>query len=89
MGTLEAARPGGDRTQALRYFDRAIELGAGQSAGPLVAKAEGWAQPAGDRAAFDALLHQAVQASERRRDLPNAVMRERAQWLLATGDDLF
>jgi len=89
MGTLEAVRPGGDRTQALRYFDRAIELGAGQSAGPLVAKAEGWAQPAGDRAAFDALLHQAVQASERRRDLPNAVMRERAQWLLATVDDLF
>lgn len=89
MGTLEAARPGGDRAQALRYFDRAIELGAGLSAGPFVAKAEGWAQPAGDRAAFEALLQQAVQASDQRRDLPNAAMRERAQWLLAHSDDLF
>jgi hypothetical protein len=89
MGTLEAARPGGNAQQALVYFDRAIALGAGLSAGPWVAKAEGWAQPAGDRAAFDTLLQQALLASERRRDLPNAVMRERAQWLLASADDLF
>jgi len=89
MGSLEAARPGGDPQQALRYFDRAIALGAGLSAGAYVAKAEGWAQPAADRSAFEALLREAVQASERRRDLPNAVMRERAQWLLATSDDLF
>jgi hypothetical protein len=89
MGTLEAARPGGDPQLALRYFDRAIALGDGLSAGPFVAKAEGWAQSAGDRPAFDALLREALQASERRRDLPNAVMRERAQWLLANSEDLF
>lgn len=89
MGTLEAARPGGDPQLALRYFDRAIALGDGLSAGPFVAKAEGWAQPAGDRPAFEALLRKALQASERRRDLPNAVMRERAQWLLANSEDLF
>ena len=62
---------------------------AGRSAGAYVAKAEGWAQPAGDRAAFDALLRQALQASAARRDLPNEVMRERAQWLLDTADVLF
>ena len=89
MGNLEAARPGGQPQQALAYFDRALALGAGLSAGPYVAKAEGWAQPAGDRAAFEALLQQALLASARRRDLPNEVMRERAQWLLASADDLF
>jgi hypothetical protein len=71
------------------YFDRAIALGAGRNAGALVAKAEGLAQPAGDRAAFEALLRQALAAADTRRDLPNGVMRERAQWLLDNADDLF
>ncbi|MFM2058381.1 MAG: hypothetical protein RLY71_2766 [Pseudomonadota bacterium] len=89
MGTFEAARPSGSPDQAARYFDQAITASAGTSAGAYVAKAEGWAQPAGDRAAFEALLRQALQASAARRDLPNDVMRERAQWLLDTADDLF
>lgn len=89
MGTFEAARPGGSPEQAARYFDQAITTSAGSSAGAYVAKAEGWAQPAGDRSAFDALLRQALQASAARRDLPNEVMRERAQWLLDSADDLF
>jgi len=89
MGSFETARPGGSREQALVYFDQAIAAGDGTSAGPLVAKAEGVALPAGDRVAFEALLHQAVLVSDSRRDLQNEVMRERAQWLLETAGDLF
>ncbi len=89
MGSLEAARPGGSRQQAEEYFDRAIAIGAGKNAGTYVAKAEGVAQPAGDKARFEALLRQALAASLAHRDLSNAVMRERAQWLLDGADDLF
>lgn len=89
MANFELARAGGSPAQALRYFDQAIALGAGRSAGPLLAKAEGVALPAGDRAAFDALLQQALAISAAHPDLQNAVMRERAQWLLASADDLF
>jgi predicted anti-sigma-YlaC factor YlaD len=89
MGNFEAARPGGTRQQAAVYFDQAIAASAGKSAAALVAKAEGIALPAGDRTAFEALLHMALVASDTRRDLPNEVMRERAQWLLETADDLF
>jgi len=89
MGSFELARPGGTVAQATRYFDEAIAIGAGQNAGAFVAKAEGIALPAGDRAGFEALLQQALQASRRARHLPNEVMRERAQWLLASADDLF
>lgn len=89
MGSFETARPGGTREQALAYFDQAIAASVGKSAGPFVAKAESIALPAGDRVAFEALLHQALMASDSRRDLQNEVMRERAQWLLETADDLF
>ena len=89
MASLEAARPGGSSAQALHYFDQAIALGAGHSAAPLVAKAEGVALPAADRAAFEDLLRQALAISAAHPDLQNAVMRERAQWLLASADDLF
>jgi hypothetical protein len=40
LATFEAARSGGNRTQALAWFDQAIKQSAGRSAGPLVAKAE-------------------------------------------------
>ena len=89
MGSLEAARPGGSRQQATVYFDRAIAAGDGRNAGAFVAKAEAIALPAGDRAAFDLLLRAALDASAAQRDLTNAVMRERALWLLGTADDLF
>jgi len=89
MGSFETSRPGGAREQALIYFDQAIAASVGKSAGPFVAKAEGIALPAGDRVAFEALLHQALAASDSRRDLQNEVMRERAQWLLETAGDLF
>jgi len=89
MGSFEAAKPGGSRQQALAYFDQAIEAGAGKNAGAWVAKAESIALPAGDRSAFDALLHQALEASKAKHDLPNQVAQERALWLLETADDLF
>jgi hypothetical protein len=54
-----------------------------------VAKAETIAQAAGDRPAFEALLQKALDASAKRTDLGNQVMRQRAQWLLDSADDLF
>lgn len=87
MGTFEAARPGGSRALAATYFDRAIALGGG--AGAYVAKAEAIARAEGDRAGFERLLRQALAASAARRDVPNTVMGERAQWLLDSADDLF
>ncbi|MCF8167167.1 MAG: TRAP transporter TatT component family protein [Rhodoferax sp.] len=89
MGTFETARAGGSVAQALIYFDEAIVLGAQVSAGPLVAKAEGIALPAGNRAEFEALLRSALAVSTAHPDMQNAVMRERALWLLAQVDDLF
>lgn len=89
MGTLEAARPGGDARAAEAFFRRATAAGAGRNAGVFVAQAEALALPAADRAAFESLLRQAVAAAAQRRDLGNEVMRERAQWLLETADDRF
>lgn len=89
MGSFELARPGGSRQQARVFFDRAITAGGGKSAGVYVAKAEGLALTDGDRAAFEALLRQALAAAAARPDLSNQVMRERAQWLLDSADDLF
>lgn len=89
MGTFETARSGGSKQQAVSYFDRAIAAGRGRSAGAYVGKAEGIFLTAGDRPSFEAMLRQALVASAARRDLENALMRERAQWLLDTADDLF
>lgn len=92
LATFEAARSGGSRSQALAWFDQAIEQSAGRIAGPLVAKAEGYALPAGDRAGFDALLNAALLLPETANSpfaLQNQVMRRRAAWLLEKSADLF
>ena len=89
MGTLEAAKVGGSRPKAQAYFDQAIALSQGKEAGPLVAKAEGVALPAEDRKQFEQLLQQALAISQAHRSLQNEVMRERAQWLLSSVDELF
>lgn len=89
MGTLEAARVGGSRQKAERFFDQAIAMGEGKEAGPLVAKAEGVALPNQNKAQFEQLLQQALKVSQNHRSLQNEVMRERAQWLLLSADDLF
>ncbi|MBP6203137.1 MAG: hypothetical protein KA435_08785, partial [Azonexus sp.] len=55
-------------------------------------KAEGYAQPAGDRALFESLLQQAVaikDAPDSPQALQNEVMRRRAAWLLEQAPDLF
>jgi len=89
LGTFEAARPNGSVAQATQYFDQAMRDGAGAQAGPYVAKAEGIALAAQDRAMFEQLLHQAIDVATRHRNLQNEVMRERAVWLLEMSDDLF
>ena len=90
--TLEASRPGGDRAQAARWFDQAIALAQGQSVAVFVAKAESMALPAGDRAAFENLLQQALTVKDVAGSpltLQNQVMRRRAVWLLEQSPDLF
>lgn len=89
MGSLELARPGGSRAEALRHFDRAIELASEQAAGPLVTKAEAIALPAGDRAGFEQLLQRAITIATRTPNLQNEAMLARARWLLANADELF
>lgn len=89
MGSLEAARPGGSMAQATAWFDQAITLSAGQSAAPLLAKAEAVALSAGDRVAFEQLLRQALGVAQAHPGLANEVMKQRAQWLLDTADDRF
>ena len=92
MGSFEVARPGGTPAGAARFFDEAIRLSGGRSVGAFVAKAEGIAQPAGDKAAFRALLGQALalpEAPAGAHSLADEVMRRRARWLLDNTDDLF
>jgi len=90
--TLEAARPGGDRAQAVRWFDAAIARAAGGSAAVFVAKAESIALPAGQRESFETLLRQALAVRDTVGSpltLQNEVMRRRAAWLLEQAPDLF
>ena len=90
--TLEAARPGGDRRLAERWFDEAIARSGGRLPSALIAKAEGISLPAGDRAGFDALLQQALALpteADSPQALQNAVMRRRAAWLLEQSPNLF
>jgi hypothetical protein len=92
MASFESSRPGGQPTQALAWFDQAIAQSAGQSAGAWLGKAESYALPAGDRAAFESLLKQALavrDASDSPLALQNEVMRRRAAWLLDKAEDLF
>lgn len=87
MGTLEAARPGGSPAQAARYFEQAQHWAGGRKAGVFVAQAEALATQ--DRASFETLLRQALGVAAQHPNLANAVMRERAQWLLDTLDERF
>jgi len=92
LATFEASRPGGSQAQALAWYDQSIAQGGGHSAGALVGKAEGYAQPAGDRILFENLLNQALlikDAPDSPQTLQNEVMRRRAAWLLEQAPDLF
>lgn len=92
MGSFEAARAAGSKQRALNYFDQGIAQSAGRSAGAYLAKAESYAQPAGDRILFEQLLQQALTVKDEAGSpltLQNEVMRRRARWLLEKTDDLF
>jgi hypothetical protein len=89
MAQFELARPGGKAAAAERFLARADAAAGGTSVAALVVRAEAIALPAGDRAAFERLLRQAVSTAAPRRDLASQVLRERALWLLDTADDLF
>ncbi|MEN9482101.1 MAG: hypothetical protein RLZZ298_3496 [Pseudomonadota bacterium] len=92
MGSFEAARAAGSKQRALSYFDQGIAQSAGRSAGAYLAKAESYAQPAGDRILFEQLLQQALAVKDEAGSpltLQNEVMRRRARWLLEKTDDLF
>jgi hypothetical protein len=89
VGTFEASRPNGQSSLAQRCFQDARAQGQGRNAGVLVAEAEALAAPAGDRAAYERLLREAVAVAQAHPYLANQVMRERAQWLLDTTDERF
>ncbi len=90
VATFEAARPGGSRSKAADYFDQSFAQSGRQAPGALVGKAESIAQPAGDRAEFERLLRQALALpTPATPSLNDAVMRQRAQWLLEQADSLF
>ena len=89
LATLEAARPGGDRQQAIRWFDQAIAQSAGRNPAAYVPKAEGIALPAGDRAEFEALLNKALAVTPEKPGLQDLLMQRRARWLLEQAPDLF
>ena len=93
--TYEMARPGGSKDAASRartHFDRALALGAGHEAGPLVTYAEAVCLPQQDRAQFEKLLRDALALDADFHPptrLVNLIMQRRAHWLLSRVDDLF
>ena len=92
MGTFEASRPGGSLAQAVTYFDQAIQISAGQSAGAYLSKAERWALPRHDRQQFDQLIAQALAVQtpdDHPLSLANQIMQARARWLMSNADFSF
>ncbi len=93
--TYELARNGvsGDPIARSRaHFERALALGGGHEASPLLALAEAVCVQQQDRAQFESLLRQALALDADARPasrLVNLVMQRRARWLLAHIDDLF
>lgn len=92
--TYEMARQGaaGDpAARARQHFERAMELGAGGQAGPLVSLAEAVAVAKQDRPEFQALLKRALAINPDAHPewrLANLVMQRRARWLLSHTDEL-
>jgi hypothetical protein len=95
MITYEMARLNGKGDRAARakeHFDRAVELGGGHQAGPLVAYAENVLVAQKNKTEFQNMLRQAlrmdINKSPENRELNLAVQR-RARWLLSRTDKLF
>jgi predicted anti-sigma-YlaC factor YlaD len=94
MITLESLPPdmGGDRGRARRHYERAVELAAGNAAGPHVAYATGVLLPQQQRTAFAAHLERALRVDVERapsRRLANLLAQEYARYLLSHLDELF
>jgi TRAP transporter T-component len=87
LGTLEASRPQGSPTLAQAYFNRARQTAQGRISSVPLAEAEALATL--DRERFERLLREALAIADQHPSLANAVMRERAQWLLDTLDERF
>jgi predicted anti-sigma-YlaC factor YlaD len=96
--TYEMARLNGKGDVAARaarakeHFERAVKLGGGHQAGPLVAYAENVLVAQKNKTEFQNMLRQAlrmdINASPENRELNLAVQR-RARWLLSRTDKLF
>jgi hypothetical protein len=93
--TYEMSRQGqtGDPTvRARRHFERAMELGQGKLASPLVSLAESVCVQRQQRAEFESLLQRALAINADEAPawrLQNLVAQRRARWLLEHADDLF
>ncbi|HOX01569.1 MAG TPA: TRAP transporter TatT component family protein [Candidatus Paceibacterota bacterium] len=90
--TIRQGAEGDSAARSQRHFERAMELGGGMEAGPLVALAEAVAQPAQQKGQFEALLKQALAIDPDRRPesrLANLIHQRRARWLLGRMDRLF
>jgi predicted anti-sigma-YlaC factor YlaD len=95
MVTYEMSRLSAKADKAARakeHFDRAVALGGGHQAGPLVAYAEFVLVAQKNKTEFQNMLRQAlrldINASPANRELNLAVQR-RARWLLSRTDKLF
>jgi hypothetical protein len=95
LGVMAGARPvslGGDPKEAAMHFDKAIELTHHKFLLPIVFKAQFWATNVGDRAAFEALLKEALAAPDDlypEQRLANELAKMRAAMLLKQADTLF
>jgi hypothetical protein len=82
---------GGSVTRARQHYERAVALSEGQSAGVFVTLATAVAQPAQDRAEFEALLNKALAIDADQYPswrLANLIAQQKARDLLARADTL-
>ena len=93
--TYETVRTGGagdPMERARRHFERAMQLGGGAQAGPLVSYVEAVSIQQQNQKEFAKLLNQALEINPDLKPesrLVNLVMQRRARWLLAHADELF
>jgi predicted anti-sigma-YlaC factor YlaD len=93
--SYEMSRQGVEGDPAVRsrkHFERAMQLSAGQMAGPLVTYAESVSVQKQEVAEFRSLLNQALAVDPDARPewrLANLIMQRRARWLLSKTDELF
>ncbi len=83
---------GGDLGRARAYFDRAVEMGEGKKASPLVTYAEAISVQTQNRQEFEELLNRALALDPRASEpdvLANLISQRKAKILLNQAEDLF